>query len=303
MSAARLIPSLPWFETDDAAIAQLGYEHLKERGFKRFAYCGDARFNWSNWRQEHFQRAVTADGFPCSIFKPRKQPSADDATLVDDLERWLLRLPKPIGLMSCYDLLGQQVLDACRRAGISAPEQVAVLGVDNDEMICELCHPPLSSIVPNTQRTGYEAAALLDMMMSGHKAQGRTHLIPPVGVVTRQSTDVLAVEDQHVAQAARFIREHACEGIKVSDVLAAVPQGRRLLESRFKKFLGRTPHDEIIRVQINRVKELLSETDLPLSVIAERTGFSHVEYLSVVFKKKTGEPPSHYRALHGKVAR
>ena len=303
VSAARLIPSLPWFETDDAAIAQLAYEHLKERGFKRFAYCGDPRFNWSNWRGEHFQRAVAADGWPCFIFEPSKQAPADDAGLVDDLVRWLRRLQKPVGVMACYDLRGRQILDACRRARIPVPEQVAVLGVDNDEMICELCHPPLTSLVPNTQRTGYEAAALLDAMMSGQKAQGRTHLIPPAGVVTRQSTDVLAIEDQHVAQAVRFIREQACQGINVSDVLKVVPQGRRLLESRFKKFLGRTPHDEIIRVQINRVKELLSETDLPLAVVADRAGFKHVEYLSVVFKKKTGMPPSRYRALNGKVSR
>jgi LacI family transcriptional regulator len=156
----------------------------------------------------------------------------------------------------------------------------------------------LSSIMPNTHRTGYEAAALLDAMMSGRKARGETHLIPPAGVATRQSTDVLAIEDRHVAQAVRFIREHACNGINVRDVLKAVPQGRRLLESRFKRFLGHTPHEEITRVQLNRVKELLSETDLPLSVIAERAGFVHVEYLSVVFKKKVGVPPGRYRSVH-----
>ena len=303
MSAARLIPSLPWFETDDAAIAQLAYEHLKECGFKRFAYCGDPRFNWSNWRSEHFQRTVRADGAPCFVFDASKKTPTDDAGLVDDLVRWLRRLQKPIGVMACYDLRGQQILDACRRARISVPEQVAVIGVDNDEIICELSHPPLTSIVPNTLRTGYEAAALLDSLMAGHKPLGRTHLIPPSGVAARQSTDVLAVEDRHVAQAVRFIREHACQGINVSDVLKVVPQGRRLLESRFKRFLGRTPHDEIVRVQINRVKELLSETDLPLAVVAERTGFKHVEYLSVVFKKKAGMPPSGYRALHRKVHR
>jgi LacI family transcriptional regulator len=303
MSAARLIPELPWFETDDAAIAQLAYEHLKECGFKRFAYCGDQRFNWSNWRSEHFQRAVRADGAPCFVFEASKKAPADDAGLVDDLVRWLRRLQKPIGVMACYDLRGQQILDACRRARIPVPEQVAVIGVDNDEIVCELSYPPLTSIVPNTRRTGYEAAALLDILMAGHKAPGRTHLIPPSGVAARQSTDVLAVEDAHVAQAVRFIREHACQGINVSDVLKVVPQGRRLLESRFKRFLGRTPHDEIMRVQINRVKELLSETDLPLTEVAERTGFKHVEYLSVVFKKKAGMPPSGYRALHRKTHR
>lgn len=298
VSAARLISSLPWFETDDAAIAQLACEHLKERGFKRFAYCGDARFNWSNWRQEHFARAVQAEGDIFLAYRPARQFAADDTSQMADLTRWVKKLPKPIGVLACYDLRGQQVLDACRRAGIGVPDQVAVLGVDNDELLCELSSPPLSSIIPNTHRTGYEAAALLDEMMSGRKARGETHLIPPTGVATRQSTDVLAIEDRHVAGAVRYIREHACQGINVRDVLKAVPQGRRLLESRFKRFLGRTPHEEIVRVQIQRVKELLSETDLPLAVVAERAGFAHVEYLSVVFKKKAGMPPSRYRAIH-----
>jgi LacI family transcriptional regulator len=298
VSAARPISSLPWFETDDAAVAQLAYDHLRERGFKRFAYCGDERFNWSNWRREHFERAVCAEGETCFVYEPSRKFATDDTRQVEDIARWIKKLPKPIGVLACYDLRGQLVLDACRRVGVPVPDQVAVLGVDNDELICELSSPPLTSIVPNTHRTGYEAAALLDAMMSGRSALGETHLIPPSGVATRQSTDALAIEDRNVAQAVRFIREHACRGINVQDVLKAVPQGRRLLESRFKKVLGRTPHEEITRVQLNRVKELLSETDLSLAVIAERAGFAHVEYLSVVFKKKVGVPPSRYRAVN-----
>ena len=134
--------------------------------------------------------------------------------------------------------------------------------------------------------------------MSGRRVGGETHLIPPQGIATRQSTDVLAMDDRHVARAVRFIRERACSGIAVADVLRAVPQARRLLERRFKKLLGRTPHEEIIRVQINRVKQLLTETALTLEAIAELAGFAHVEYLSVVFKQKTGLPPGKYRALH-----
>jgi len=189
-----------------------------------------------------------------------------------------------------------QVLDACRRLGVPVPDEVAVVAVDNDELLCELAHPPLSSVIPNTRRTGYEAAALLDRLMNGGRARGETHLIPPLGVATRQSTDVLAIEDPHVSRAVRYIREHACDGINVRDVLRAVPQSRRLLEARFKKLLGRTPHEEILRVQLRRVKQLLTETDLPLETIAERTGFAHPEYLSVVFRREVGQPPSRYRA-------
>lgn len=295
VSAARLLPALPWFETDDAAIAQTAFEHLLDRGYQRFGYCGDARFNWSNWRGEHFQRAVAAEGTECHLYQPAHRFKPDDAAQGDDLVRWLRKLPKPIGVMACYDLRGRQLLDACRRARIAVPDEVAVIGVDNDEVLCELSHPPLTSVIPNTHRTGYEAAALLDELMAGRKLRTETRLVPPVGVAARQSTSALAIEDRPTALAVRHIREHACQGINVADVLKAVPQSRRLMESRFRRLLGRTPHEEILRVQLERVKRLLVETDLPLAQIAERAGFAHVEYLSVVFKRETGIPPSAYR--------
>jgi LacI family transcriptional regulator len=153
----------------------------------------------------------------------------------------------------------------------------------------------MTSVIPNTHRTGYEAAALLDRMMGGRTVKPVAHLIAPLGVAARQSTDVLAVEDRSVAQAVQFIRDHACEGINVSDVLGAVPLSRRVLEQRFQRLLGRTPREEILQVRLARVRQLLAETDLPLYLIAERTGFEHVEYLSVVFKRETGRTPSEFR--------
>jgi LacI family transcriptional regulator len=200
-----------------------------------------------------------------------------------------------VGILAAYDIRGQRVLDACRGAGLAIPDEVAVLGVDNDELLCELASPPLSSVMPNTLRTGYEAAALLDRMMRGEAVRPVAHLIPPVGVVARQSTDVLALEDRAVAQAVRFIREHACEGINVGDVLQGVTLSRRVLEQRFRRLLGRTPREEILQVRLARVKQLLTETDLTLYQVAERTGFEHVEYLSVVFKRETGRTPRQFR--------
>lgn len=298
VSAARLLPSLPWFETDDGAIAHLAADHLLERGFKYFAYAGDARFNWSNWRCEHFQNCIRAAGRDSFVYQPTRGFALDDEDQVDDLARWIQDLPKPIGVMACYDLRGLQVLDACRRLGIAVPDEAAVIGVDNDDLLCELSHPPLSSVIPNTQRTGYEAARLLDEMMQGRRVRGETHLIPPLGIATRQSTDTLAIDDRNVARAVHFIRQHACDGIKVRDVLKAVPHSRTLLESRFKKLLGHTPHEEILRVRLNRVKQLLIETDLSLEQIAERAGFPHVEYLSVAFRREVGTPPGQFRALN-----
>lgn len=298
VSAARLIPTLPFFETDDAAVAQTAAEHLLERGFRHFAFCGDARFNWSRLRGEHFQRVVRAAGHDCANYVPSLAGRRGEAWQVDDIAQWLKKLPRPLGVFACYDLRGAQVLDACRELGVKVPDDIAVIGADNDDLLCELSDPPLSSVILNPHRTGYAAAGLLDQMMSGRRVKGETHLIPPIGVATRQSTDTLAVDDRHVAQALRYIRDHACEGINVRDVLHAVPHARRRLEARFKKLLGRTPHEEIIRVQLNRVKQLLVETDLPLAEIAERTGFAHVEYLSVVFKRETGLPPSKFRTLN-----
>jgi LacI family transcriptional regulator len=298
VSAARLLSSLPWVETDDVAFARLGAEHLLERGFKHFGYCGDDHFNWSKWRCEHFARFLKENGCTCSIYQPAASSLPNAERQVEDIASWIDRLPKPVGVMACYDLRGQQVLDACRRREIAVPDEVAVIAVDNDELLCALSDPPLSSIIPNTHRTGFEAAALLDRLMAGKKVKCLTCLIPPLGVATRQSTDVLAIADRNVVQAVRFIREHACDGINMGDVLKAAPQSRRVLESRFKKFLGRTPHDEILRIQFNRVKQLLVETDLPLALIAERAGFDHAEYLSVAFKRTFGVPPSQYRTLN-----
>jgi LacI family transcriptional regulator len=297
VSAARLIPSLPWFETDDGAIAHLGAEHLLERGFTHFAYAGDNRFNWSHWREEHFLNCIRAAGHSCSVFGASAHSlGADEET--DELAAWIRELPKPVGVLACYDFRGQQVLDACRRIGVAVPDEVAVIGVDNDELLCELSSPPLSSVIPNTYRTGYEAAALLDEMIAGRKVKGEAHLIAPLGVSVRQSTDVLAIHEPNVARALHYIRNNACNGINVQDVIKAVPQSRRLMEKRFVKFIGRTPHQEILRVQLERVKQLLTQTDLPIEQIAERSGFAHVEYLSVAFKRELGMPPSKYRALN-----
>jgi len=295
LSAARLVPALPWVETNDEEIARLAADHLLERGFTRFAFCGDARFNWSVWRETQFVARLRAAGHDCVCYRPTAL-AGDVAAEAGNLARWLRELPKPVGLMACYDIRGQQVLDACRSAGLAVPDEVAVIGVDNDTLLCELASPPLSSVIPNAHGAGYAAAALLDRLMAGKRVAATAHLIAPLGLAERQSTDVLAVDDREVARAVRFIREHACEGINVGDVLRTVPLSRRVLEQRFQRLLGHTPREEILHVRLNRVKQLLAETDLPLYLVAERTGFEHVEYLSVLFKRETGKTPSAFRA-------
>jgi LacI family transcriptional regulator len=297
VSAARYVPNAPWVETDDAEIARLAAEHFLERGFRHLAFCGEPRFAWSRLRCEHFMKRVCAAGMPCATYQSGSQtrrplpPAAERAALA----KWVRSLPKPVGVLACYDIKAQQLLDACRDASIAVPEDVAVLGVDNDPLLCNLTAPPLSSVIPNAQRAGFEAAALLDRMLSGKKIAPTAHLIEPLGVETRQSTDVLAITDRDVAAALRFIREHACDGIRVTDVLKAVPLSRRVLESRFLKLAGRSPHDEILRIRLERVKSLLLETDLSLERIATLAGFEHPEYMNVAFRRELGPTPGQYR--------
>ena len=297
VSAARHVEGIPWVETDDEAIAALAVEHLTQRGFRRLGYLGVSRFNWSIWRQQHFERAARTVG--CELYNLNTSlGNASDGGWNEQrlaLKKWVASLPRPIGIMTCYDIQAQQLLDVCRDLAIAVPEEIAVIGVDNDRLLCELADPPLTSVVPNSRRSGYEAARLLDRMMQGDKVEAKAHLIPPLGIETRQSTNVLAIDDAEVAKALRFIRFHACDPINVSDVIKHATVSRRVLEHRFQTLLGRSPHQEIVQVRMERVKQLLREPDLTLAEIARRTGFEHVEYLSTAFKRETGLSPSTYR--------
>jgi LacI family transcriptional regulator len=300
VSAARHLQDIPWVETNDKSIAVIASDHLLQRGFKHFAFCGDPEFNWSNWREQHFATAV---GSVCSSYQvfqstPRRSPDFSWEQEKKRLAKWVKSLPKPTGVFACYDIMAQRVLDVCRESNINVPEDLALVGVDNDHLLCSLCTPPLTSVIPNAHQTGREAAQLLDKLMSGANVHCSGYLIDPIGIATRQSTDVLAIDDQDVAAAVRFIREHACEGINVSDVLEAIPLSRRVLESRFQAVMGRTPHEEITRQRIEKVRQLLIETDLSLSKIAERAGFRHEEYMSVAFSRMMKMPPGKYRRSH-----
>jgi LacI family transcriptional regulator len=251
---------------------------------------------------------VCAAGYSCHQYRDAQPvsfghqlPSWEDE--VDAASRWIAALPKPLGLMACNDFRGLQALDACRRAGVAVPEEVAVIGVDNEVLACEMANPPLSSVIPDCRRIGYEAAALLDRLMKGEPPPRTTREIPPIGIVTRQSTEVTAIADPTVAEAMKFIREQACEGITVEDVLDHVTVSRSVLQKRFRDALGRTLHEAIAGVRLRRVKQLLIETDLSFDVLAQRAGFASRAYLSVVFRKSTGTTLAAFRREHALVRR
>jgi LacI family transcriptional regulator len=224
---------------------------------------------------------------------------SDSRRELNHLGAWVKSLPRPVGIMACYDIRARLLLDACRQLELAVPEQVAVIGVDNDEVICDLCEPRLSSVVPDTYRTGYMAAQLLDALMSRQSVKVRTHRIPPLGVRTRASSDVLVTRNPLVIASLRYIREHACDGINIQDVARHFNVSRKTLDRHFLDTFGRTPHSEVVRVRVDRAKRLLTETQLPLRTIADRTGFAHVEYFSVAFKRQTGTSPAAYRRIGG----
>jgi len=307
--------ALPLIETNDRKVAHLAAEHLLERGFRLFAYCGFTGANYSIRRLKYFPARVREAGYDCHVYPPSEASVVDESGNLqkeveqhgilyeDDVAEWIRSLPKPIGIMACNDIRGQQVLNACRAIGVAVPDEVAVVGVDNDEVLCELSDPPLSSVAPDTWRIGFEAAALLDRMMRNEAPPRRKTFIAPKGVVTRQSTDVTAIEDREIARAVRMIRERACDGLSVEGILDEIPMSRSTLDRRFREALGRSPKAEIMRVRMERVKQLLLETDFSLAEIARRTGFRHTEYFSTIFKRKVGVTPGRYRHVGGPVER
>jgi LacI family transcriptional regulator len=188
-----------------------------------------------------------------------------------------------------------QLVEVCRQADLRVPEEVAVLGVGNDELYCELSRPTLSSIITPAQQIGFEAASLLGRMLDGAKPPQQSLLFPPQGVVSRRSSDVLAIDDPDVVAVARFIREHSHLVLRTAEILKVVPVGRRSLERRFRKAFGRGIWEEIQRVHIERAKRLLAETNLPIKAVAAQSGFTNFRHLSVVFRGQLGLSPTAYR--------
>jgi LacI family transcriptional regulator len=294
LTSERFLPEVPYLEANNYAVAELAAHHLLGRGYQHFAFLGDNSHFWSRLREQHFRHCVEAQDKTCHTFDVRgERYSLGDVQ--EGLKTWLGHLPKPVGVMASSDVLGRLLLETCTLAAIQVPHEVAVIGVDNDTLLCELAEPPLSSVAPDAFKTGFLAASLLQDLMDGKKLEGKSHLIDPLGVVTRRSTEFYVTEDKVVLGALSFIRARACDDIKVEDVLAVTSLSRRAFETRFHKVVGRTPHEEINRLKLQRVKELLLEPGLSLQTIADLTGFKHPEYLSVFFKRETGLSPSSYR--------
>lgn len=288
---------LPTVAISNRAVVKIAVDHFMERGFRHFAFCGTPRGENRNQdeRCDLFERSVKAKGYSSHTYIHPRQPIRSWDGEQRDLARWLKSLPTPIAILTCHDDRGQQVIDACLRADCAVPDEVAVLGVDNDPFLCNLSTPQLSSIDVYPERIGYEAAALLDRLMKGAPPPRRPLLFEPRGLVIRQSTDVTAVGDPHVALAARLIRDHANKAISVEQLLAKVPVSRSTLFRRFKEHLGRSPKKELSRVRLERAKALLSNSTLSVEEVARQTFQTDAKHFIVVFRRATGSTPMRYR--------
>lgn len=291
---------IPFVGVDNRLIVDLAFRDLLERGFSNFAFLGLSRrpkIWWAEQRGEYFMQLAEQAGGTCHVFQPR--PTRDSHAISEyDREKlvtWVKGLPRPVAIMGCSDDCSLQVAEVCRVVGFRVPDDVAILGVDNDEFLCNLSQPSMSSVDLGPERSGYQAAALLDEMMSGAKVKQTEVFLPPIGVVARRSTDVIAIDDLELAGLIRYIREHACDGIRVEDAMRRSNLCVSTLQRRFKALLGRTPKEELLRVQFERAKQLLMSTDLAINEVADRCGFREAKGLIAMFHAQIGMPPGAYR--------
>lgn len=293
---------LPRVEGDSDMIGRLAAEHFLERGFRNFVWAPMLDDIPNAERYRGFANRLVKAGFNCQLLPPADTRRGDPATRDWAARRKLLirelkRLPKPLAVFGYNDCVAADIIDACDDAGLLVPEAVAVLGVDNDALICECIPVPLSSVCHDLEGMAYQAAALLDRLMSGRKAPKQVIRVPPKGLVARRSTDILAIENLQIARALRFMRDHYTNPLlNVDDVVAATNLSRRLLERAFRHELKRTVNNEIVRLRMDKVKDLLINSDMKVVDISAVCGFSRPNHLFRSFRKLFSVSPKTYRA-------
>lgn len=289
--------------TDSQAIGRMAAEHLLHCGFRHFAYCGLARSPheqtpWSERRMETFSAQVMGAGFktpPSFVLPP---PGSDWKKTRRQLADWLSKLPRPLGLMACNDDCGTQVAEACKLAGLTVPDAVGIMGVDNDEVVCGLTDPPMSSVAINFEGAGYQAAEALSRLMQGARKVSANIQVLATHVVARRSTDIVAVEDATVAKALSHIRDHAKSSPSVNDVAKAAGISRRALERRFRQHMGGSIQKHVRHQRAEQIARLLLETDLPVARIAETLGFADVQHFARYFRAAKKISPLAFRKTH-----
>ena len=286
-------------KTDSISISKMASEHLIEKGLKNFAFCGFKDYNWSEERGLYFSRFNKEAGYDTHVYIPpscvKNNEWENEQQYVSD---WVNALPKPVGIFTCNDDRGQHILEVCKQSDLKVPEDVAVLGVDNDPLICDISDPPLSSIALNVESAGYKAAKLMDKMINDNKICNEQILVSPTYLVQRQSSDILAVNDTDVAQAIQFIMNNAKNKIFVEDVVRTTGISKRTLERKFRRTIHRSIYNEIQFVRIDLISKLLIETDLSISHITSLFDFTDMEHISRYFKREKGVGLREFRKYH-----
>jgi LacI family transcriptional regulator len=281
----------PQVYTDGSAVAELFADYLSERGIRSFGYVGGAGLQ--DARQAEALHAAVADrGFPFACFSGEIRSESDPRK---EFHRWLRARPHPTGLLCSLDWVGWHVISECIEAGFHVPDEFAVMGAADDQPWCDLAPVPLSSVAIAAEKIGYQAAAILDRTMAGKPVSNEPVILPPVGVVARRSTDIIAAEDPDIADVLRYMHDHATEGCSIKQLLRAVPMDRRRLERWFRQNLKRSPLEEMHRLRIAHIKKLLAETEESMEEISRRSGFISSKLLSRAFRRETGSTPLQYR--------
>lgn len=284
---------LPRIACDDLAIGRMGAAHLLERGVSHFGFVGLTNASFSALRESGFAEVITGSAgqeyhrLDADLANFRRHP--------EQIAQWLMGLPKPIALMTSNDMTGRLTIDAAVKLGLRVPDDVAVLGVNNDRWQTQLASVPLSSVQPDWRQIGFLGAKLLDKLMSGGEAPKAPVWIPPIGVVTRLSTSIVMSQDPIVRRAMDFIEKHCADGIYVEDVLKALDVSRRTLETRLRRAIGQTPQNAIYRAQVERAKRMLATTSATTREIMAASGFDREDRLYIVFKRLVGMTPGQYR--------
>lgn len=302
-----LLETAPSVETDPDSAGQLAADFLIQAGFTRFAFCGYRGIYFSDSREQAFRKSIASRSYRCESYSPPAKVSrCHDLFMRErggmeydrDLAQWLRHLPKPVAIFACNDIRGQHLLNACHDFGIPAPGEVTVLGMDNDRLICEMSHPTLSSIVPDSEGVGRKAAELLDHMIHQKhslKIPIQRQMLPPLRIIERQSTDIVPEAHPIVVQGSRLIRDGACRGLTVSLLCDKLGLSRTRIDALFKKRLGRSASAEIQRIRLAHAKRLLLDTRIPLREVSRQAGFLTVPHFCRTLKKDTGLSPLQLR--------
>jgi len=298
VSGARFVGSnFARVASDAKAVVQLAVEHLWSKGLRNVAFCGDPQKEFLNFWAQAYEEAARTLGFASLSYARSPKLTANSGLEVQrrDRARWIHGLPKPVGIIGWDTITCRSIANACELARLEIPDQVAIISLSTEDLLGQTIHPPISGVDIPVKRIGYEAATMLNSLMRGRRPPHREQLLAPLGITTRQSTDIFECDDPQVRQVMRFIKENATTGINIGDVLRAVPMARRTLERRFKTLLGHSPAEEIRRTKIERVRQLLSSTDMTVPDIAEACGFAYVEHMIPLFAHHHGSTPAAFR--------